>query len=60
MDATVTLSQENWQHLISLAERGASVVCQQLASEPGRMAQVAEVAAKASEIIGSVTEQLKE
>jgi hypothetical protein len=57
---TIELSTEDWQHLLSLAERGAATVVQQLSQQPGQMSQVAEVAGIASRLIQSVGEQLQE
>lgn len=56
----VQLTKEEWAQLLSLAERGASVVCQQLSSQPGQLSQVAEVASKAAELMGKVQEQLND
>ena len=56
---TIELSTEDWQHLLSLAERGAATVVQQLSQQPGQMSQVAEVAGIASRLIQAVSEQLQ-
>ena len=56
----VELTKEQWEQLLSLAERGASTTVAALAQQPGNLKRSGEIATVSNELIENVLGQLKE